>query len=138
MKSFAKVLIILSMISCCWLVVPLIVGIIALNKINKATRPEDLKGIAIVVLLFCNFLAGILLLMLKPSDFAAATPAVQTATTNANSAPQQQVRPQPTTPEEAKEAANDMVSAIKGFAAQANAIVASGSEVLEMELVDEL
>jgi len=74
MKTAAKVFIIIGMIFQFWWIVPLIVGIIALNKM-KTEKPS--VGLSIVVLLFCNTIAGILLLVAKDSDFAPAAPAAE-------------------------------------------------------------
>lgn len=59
MTIASKVLIILTMIACFWLIFPLVLGIIALKKINTNTMTT---GWAVVVLLFVNTIAGILLL----------------------------------------------------------------------------
>ncbi|MBQ4128241.1 MAG: hypothetical protein IJD68_00540 [Ruminococcus sp.] len=59
MTIASKVLIILTMIAGFWLIFPLVLGIIALKKINTNTMTT---GWAVVVLLFVNTIAGILLL----------------------------------------------------------------------------
>ncbi len=75
MYTAAKVLIIISMICGFIFIFPLIVGIIALNKMKTATVAKDLTGMAIVTLLFCNTISGILMLLFKDSDLPAnATP----------------------------------------------------------------
>lgn len=68
MKTAAKVFIILGMIAGCWLIVPLIVGGFALSKLNKATSKSDLTVNAVLVLLFCNLIGGILMLCLSDED----------------------------------------------------------------------
>lgn len=62
MKTAAKVFIILSMICGFWLIFPLVLGFIALKKIKEGTMTT---GWAVVVLLFVNTIAGILLLIDK-------------------------------------------------------------------------
>ncbi len=74
MKTAAKVFIIIGMVVQFWMILPLIFGFIALNKM-KAEKPST--GLCVCVLLFCNLIAGIILLCSKPEDFAA--PAVAEA-----------------------------------------------------------
>lgn len=59
MKTAAKVLIILSMICGFWAIFPLVLGIIALKKMNEGTMDTTW---AIIVLIFVSPIAGILLL----------------------------------------------------------------------------
>ena len=68
MKTAAKVFIILGMVIGCWMIVPLIVGGIALSKLNKANSRSELTAIAVVTLLFCSLLGGIFMLCLKDED----------------------------------------------------------------------
>jgi hypothetical protein len=71
MKTLAKVFIIIGMICQCFLIFPLVLGIIALKKLNAAKKKEDFSiGWAIVVLLLVNLIAGIVLLVMKDEDFA--------------------------------------------------------------------
>ena len=71
MKTLAKVFIIIGMIFQCFLIFPLVLGIIALKKLNAAKCKADFStGWAIVVLLLVNLIAGILLLVMKDEDFA--------------------------------------------------------------------
>ncbi len=67
MKTAAKVFIIIGMIVGFWYILPLIFGIIALKKM-KTEKPS--VGLSICVLLFCNTIAGILLLVSKDEDYA--------------------------------------------------------------------
>lgn len=46
----------------------IIVGIIALYKLNKAKTKKELTVIAIITLIFCNLISGILMLCLKDED----------------------------------------------------------------------
>ena len=68
MKTAAKILIILNLIFSFWLIIPLIIGIIALRKLEKETNPKNLVVIGVLVLIFSSLIAGILMLLMKPSD----------------------------------------------------------------------
>ena len=70
MKTAAKVFIILGMICGFWAILPLIFGIIALKKLKTATTKDELTTTAILTLLFCNLIGGILMLCLKDEDLA--------------------------------------------------------------------
>lgn len=70
MKTAAKVFIIIGMICTFYLIVPVIVGGIALKKMNTATSRDELTGIGIVTLLLCSLLGGIFLLCTKDEDYA--------------------------------------------------------------------
>jgi hypothetical protein len=70
MKTAAKVFIILGMVLQCFLIFPLIVGFIALKKLKTAKSKSELTVIAIVTLLLCNTIGGILMLCLPESEFA--------------------------------------------------------------------
>lgn len=48
--------------------IPFIVGIIAYRKLDTAMYHNQLVGIGIVTLLFCNLIAGILILVMHDSD----------------------------------------------------------------------
>ena len=71
MKTAAKVFIILGMVFGFWMIVPLIVGIIALNKLNNAKSKSELTGVAICTLLFVNLIAGILMLCINDEQLKA-------------------------------------------------------------------
>lgn len=66
MKTLAKVFIIIGMVCGFWAVLPLVFGIIALNKMKKE-KPST--GLSICVLLFCNLLGGLFLLLSKPEEY---------------------------------------------------------------------
>ena len=69
MKTVAKVFIIIGMIFQFYLIFPLILGVIALKKLNAAQKADDIStGWKVVILLFVNIIAGILMLCLKDSD----------------------------------------------------------------------
>lgn len=70
MKTVAKVFIILSMVVGFWMIFPLVVGIIALNKLNSAKSASELVTIGIFTLLFCNVIAGILMLCMTDEQLA--------------------------------------------------------------------
>ena len=73
MKTAAKVFIIIGMICQFYLVVPLIIGILALKKLNTATKKSELTGMAIATLILCNGIAGVLMLCMKDQDLVPAT-----------------------------------------------------------------
>ena len=79
MKTVAKVFIIIGMILQCFLIFPLVLGIIALKKLKAAKCKADFStGWSVVVLLLVNLIAGILLLVMKDADFAEGTVAPAT------------------------------------------------------------
>ena len=69
MKTAAKVFIWIGIIVGFWSILPLIFGIIALNKMKKN---ELTTGWKVCVLLFVNLIAGILLLCMPNEEAAAA------------------------------------------------------------------
>ncbi len=68
MKSAAKVFIIIGMILMFFLVFPVVVGFIALKRIDEATSVSELKTISILTLIFCSTIGGILMLSMKDED----------------------------------------------------------------------
>lgn len=68
MLKVARILIIISMIFGFILIFPIFVGKYALDKLDNARSHDDLKKPAIIVLLFSNFLAGLLLLLSNQQD----------------------------------------------------------------------
>lgn len=70
MKTLIKVFIWLSMIFMFWLIFPLVVGIFALKKLNEAKTRDELVTMAVVTLLFCNFIAGVLMLVISDEELA--------------------------------------------------------------------
>lgn len=73
MKIAAKVFIIIGMVCGFPVIFPIIVGTIALKKLNTATCKANIKTIGILTLIFCNIFGGIFMLCLKDSDFAPST-----------------------------------------------------------------
>lgn len=69
MKNVAQVFIILGMVSGFAAIIPLIIGGIALTKLDEAEESADIIGIAILTLIFCSPIAGILMLCLSDDDF---------------------------------------------------------------------
>lgn len=68
MKTAAKVFIIIGMVVGCSYIIPIIVGLIAMRKLDKARRKSDIRGISILTLLFCNVIAGVIMLCMKEED----------------------------------------------------------------------
>ncbi|MBQ7643012.1 MAG: hypothetical protein IJS67_03825 [Clostridia bacterium] len=52
-----------------WLIVPLIVGILALSKMESAKKKEDLTAIGILTIIFCSFFGGIFMLCIPETEF---------------------------------------------------------------------
>ena len=71
MKQAAKIFTIIGMVCGFWMILPLIFGYLSLKKMEEATCKEDLKVMAILNLLFCNMIGGILMLCLKDEDLQA-------------------------------------------------------------------
>ncbi len=72
MKLVAKIFIIIGMIFQCFLIYPLILGAIMLGKLKKATKADDIGiGWKVITLLFVNLIAGVVLLVMKDSDYTA-------------------------------------------------------------------
>ncbi len=70
MKLAAKIFIIIGMVCQFYLIFPIILGAIALKKLNAAQKKDDFStGWSIVVLILVNLIAGILLLVMKDEDF---------------------------------------------------------------------
>lgn len=69
MKTAAKIFTIIGMVFGFWAILPLVFGILSLKKMNEATCKKDLTTMAVLNLLFCNMIGGILMLCLKDEDF---------------------------------------------------------------------
>ena len=68
MKTASKVFIIISMVFLFWAIVPLVVGIIALNKLNSAKSKDDLVAMGIITIFFCSLLGGIFMLLITDDE----------------------------------------------------------------------
>ena len=67
MRTAIQVMIIIGMVVGCWMILPIIFGSIALNDMSNGRRPST--AMSVLVLLFCSWIAGILLLVAKDEDF---------------------------------------------------------------------
>ncbi len=65
----AKVFIVLSMIFLFPLIFPVIIGGVSLSKLNHANKKEDIIGMAVITLLFCSFIGGIVMLLIPDEEF---------------------------------------------------------------------
>jgi hypothetical protein len=74
MKKAAKVFIIIGMVLGFYAIVPIIVGILALKKLNEASRAQELETLGILTIIFCSVLGGILMLCVKDDDLSASAP----------------------------------------------------------------
>ena len=90
MKTAAKTFIIIAMIITFWMIYPIIVGSIALSKLNSSTEKSQLVGIGVCTIIFCSQLGGIFMLCIPESEFkgkaesvAAETVTAETLTTGA-------------------------------------------------------
>lgn len=70
MKKAAKAFIWIGMIFGFYMIYTIVVGVLALKKINRATTKAELQGIGIVTLFFCSFLGGIFMLCIDETDLA--------------------------------------------------------------------
>lgn len=68
MKTAAKVCLIIGMVFGFWMILPLVFGILAINKLNTATKKEELVGMGVCALLFCSTLGGIFMLCVSDED----------------------------------------------------------------------
>ena len=68
MKTAAKVFLILGMVVQCFLIYPIILGALAIKKINNAKTAKELTGWGVVSLLIVNLIGGILMLCMKDKD----------------------------------------------------------------------
>ena len=68
MKTAAKVFTIIGMIFGFILIIPLIVGILSLNKIDSAQNKDELTVLGFLNILFCSFLGGIFMLCISDAE----------------------------------------------------------------------
>ena len=90
MKTAAKAFIWIGMICGAIVIVPLIIGILALKKIDEAQTKDELTGWGIAVLICCSTLGGIFMLCMSEEELSQ----------NASIPPQTQINHEPTTIEE--------------------------------------
>jgi len=67
--GFIRFLIILGMIFNFYMIFPVFVGLYALKQLDLATKKSDISTASILVLLFCNMVAGIFMFCEKSSNF---------------------------------------------------------------------
>ena len=68
MKTPAKVFIWIGMIIQFFLIYPIVLGVLALKKINSATSSDELKTLGIFTTLFCSLLGGVFMLCIKDDE----------------------------------------------------------------------
>ena len=68
MKKLAKFFIWISIIFQFWLIFPLIIGILALNKLDSAKNKDELLVMSILTTLFCSAIAGIFMFCIKEEE----------------------------------------------------------------------
>jgi hypothetical protein len=68
MKTTIKVFIWIGMIVQFFLIFPIIIGALALKKLETAKTKEELTGMGVAVLLLVNLVAGILMLTISDKD----------------------------------------------------------------------
>lgn len=70
MKKTAKVFVWIGMIIQFFLVYPIVVGVLALKKIEEAKSKDDLQTLGILTLLFCSLLGGIFMLSISDEELS--------------------------------------------------------------------
>ncbi len=68
MKTPAKVFIWIGMIIQFFLIYPIVLGVLALKKINSATSSNELQTLGIFTTLFCSLLGGVFMLCIKDDE----------------------------------------------------------------------
>lgn len=68
MKKAAKVFIWIGMIVQSVLIFPIIVGILALKRINEASTKSELQTLGILTIFFCNIIGGIFMLCISENE----------------------------------------------------------------------
>lgn len=68
MKKTAKVFIWIGIVCQFFLIYPIIVGILSLQKLEEARKKDEILTIGIFTLLFCNLIAGIIMLTMTDRD----------------------------------------------------------------------
>jgi hypothetical protein len=76
MKKATRIVIIVEMVLLCWMIAPIVFGIIALKKLETATRRADIStAFGVSTLIFGPTIGGLLLLIMKDSDYEEQKPA---------------------------------------------------------------
>lgn len=70
MKNTAKVFIWIGIIAQCFLIYPIVVGVIALQKLNEIRKKEEIQTIGILTLFFCSLVGGIIMLTMTDKDLS--------------------------------------------------------------------
>lgn len=70
MKKAAKIFIILGMIIGCYMIIPIIMGAIALGKLDRATSKSQIIKWGILTIIFTSQVGGILMLCLREEHFS--------------------------------------------------------------------
>lgn len=68
MKKLAKIFIWISIIFQFWLIFPLIIGVLALDKLDSAKNKDELLVMSILTTLFCSAIAGIFMFCIKEEE----------------------------------------------------------------------
>jgi len=68
MKKAAKVFLIIGMVFSFYLIFPIVLGGIAIKKLDEGTSKEDIQLWGILSLFFVSLLGGLFMLLLKPED----------------------------------------------------------------------
>ena len=83
MKTAAKVFIIIGMIFTFYLIFPIMLGVLAIKKIDSATSSSELLGWAIATIFLVSTLGGIFMLFIKDEDLKENAPAKEAEPTPA-------------------------------------------------------
>lgn len=75
MKTAAKVFIVIGMIFTFYLIFPIVLGVLAIKKIDSATSSSELLGWAIATIFLVSTLGGIFMLFIKDEDLKENAPA---------------------------------------------------------------
>ncbi len=68
MKTAAKVFTILTMVFTFFLIYPIVLGIITLNKLENAKTAKELTTIGIIDIFFMGTITGVLIILIKDED----------------------------------------------------------------------
>lgn len=68
MKQATKIFIIIGMVVGALAILPLIFGYLGLKKLEEAKTVKELTNTAILVLIFCSVVGGVMMLCMKDQD----------------------------------------------------------------------